>query len=102
MIEIKLTVDEIDYDSIAELLVPLLAEKMQENGGLMGKVVGINSELATKAARKLLHTMSQEKKDELVVELLTKKREVLMEKGTNLAKKKGIGMLIKDISVTKR
>ena len=101
MIEVKILVDSIDYDGIAEMLVPLVAEKLEAKGGLVGKVVGSKKEFATNMARKVLAKMSQEKKDELVVELLTKKRDLLMSKAAGIAEKKGIGVQIYDISATK-
>ena len=32
MIELKILVDDIDYNSLTELLVPLLAEKLEKDG----------------------------------------------------------------------
>ena len=98
MIEVKILVDSIDYDGIAEMLVPVVAEKLEDKGGLLGKIAGKKKEFATGAARKVLAKMSQKKKDELVVELMNKKRAVLMEKAADLAAKKGIGVKICDIS----
>ena len=40
MIELKILVDDIDYNSLTELLVPLLAEKLEKEGkgGILGGV----------------------------------------------------------------
>lgn len=72
MIELKILIDEIDYDSVADFLVPLLVEKLP-----------------------------QEKKDELVVQLLTKNRDKLLETGRTAAAKNGIRLQICDVSAKK-
>ena len=44
MIEVKLLIDNIDYTSVAEFLVPLLAESMKngEKGGILGDKIKWN------------------------------------------------------------
>lgn len=101
MIEVRMLIDSIDYDSVAEMLVPLLAENLEQKGGLMGKLAGSKKEFVTNAARKMLGKMSQEKKDEMVVDLLNKKHEMLIEKLSDLATSKGVKAKIRSISVNK-
>lgn len=101
MIEVRLLIDSIDYDSVAELLVPLLAENLAAKGGLVGKLASNKKDFAAATARKVLSKMSQEKKDELVVDLVNKKRDLLIEKTTGLAKKNGIRGKIYNISARK-
>ncbi len=103
MIEVKLLVDNINYESVAEFLVPLLAENMKsgEKGGILGSILGGNPEVATSMARTLLKTMSQEKKDELLVQLVGKYRDKALTKGRSLLAKKGIGVELCDISARK-
>ena len=36
MIELKLLVDEVDYDSLAETLLPLVQDKLRDSGGMLG------------------------------------------------------------------
>ena len=68
MIELKILIDEIDYDSVADFLVPLLVEKLkkEDKTGLFGSMLSGNSAMASNMARSLLKKMPQEKKDELV------------------------------------
>ena len=82
MLELKILIDDIDYNSVTELLVPLLAEKLEKDGkgGILGNVLAGNTNMAVSMARTLLNTMSQEKKDELVVQLVTKNRDKLLQK----------------------
>ena len=83
MIELKILIDELDYDSIADYLIPALAESMakERKGGVLGGVLAGNPEAFTSMARTLLHTMSQEKRDELLVQQLNKNREQAAAKG---------------------
>lgn len=100
MIEVKILVDIIDYDSIVDLLMPVVGEKLQAKGGLAGKIGSKTEKLAQKA-HKLLSKMSQEKKDQTIVNLAAKKRAVIIEKVSTLAEKKGVHVQIYDISVQK-
>lgn len=73
MIELKILVDEIDYSSLADLLVPLLAAGMKDGkGGILGDVLAKNPDTATAMVRTILSKMSQEKKDELLLQMLEK------------------------------
>ena len=103
MIELKILVDDIDYNSLTELLVPLLAEKLEKygKGGILGGVLSGNRGMAVSMARTLLNTMPQEKKDELVVQLLTRNRDKLLQKGRALAAKNGVRLRLCDIAAKK-
>ena len=101
MIEVKILVDSVDYDSIAEMLVPMLTEKIEKKGGIMGKLAGSQKDFVTNTARKMLSKMSQEKKDELVIDMVNKKHDLLIGKASALAASKGVGMKIRSISAKK-
>ena len=103
MIELKILIDELDYDSIADYLIPALAESMakERKGGVLGGVLAGNPEVFTSMARTLLHTMSQEKRDELLVQQLNKNRDKLLQKGSALAEKNGIKLHLYDVSARK-
>ena len=87
MLELRILVDDIDYDSIAEYLIPAVAEKLrrEEKGGILGGVLAGNPDVAASVARTVLGTMSQEQKDQLLVQLVTKNREKLLDKGNQAA-----------------
>ena len=96
MLELRILVDNIDYDSIAEYLIPVVAEKLrrEDKGGILGSVLA-------GMARTLLGAMSQEQKDRLLVQLVTKNREKLLDKGNRAARDKGIGVQLCDVAVQK-
>jgi hypothetical protein len=101
MIEIKLLVDEIDYDSLVDVLVPALAGKLGASGGILGSILAKNPDTAASMAHTLLKTMSQEKRDDMLVQLLGKYREKVLNAGRSAAAKKGIGIQLCDIAAKK-
>lgn len=103
MLELKILIDDVDYNSLTELLVPLLAEKLEKDGkgGILGGVLTGNPDMAVGVARTLLNTMPQDKKDELVVQLITKNRDKLLQKGRELAAKNGVRLQLCDIAAKK-
>lgn len=101
MIELKLLIDEVDYDSLAEALLPLVQDKLRDGGGMLGGVLSGSPEMAAAMARTALRAMSQEKKDELVVQLVTKNRDKLLQKGRELAAKNGVRLHLYDVSARK-
>lgn len=103
MLELKILIDELDYDSVAELLVPALAESMAQDrkSGILGGVLSNNQEMLTSMARTLLHTMSQGKRDELLVQLINKNRDKLLEKGRAAAAQKGVQVKLCDVTARK-
>ena len=103
MLELKILIDDVDYNSLTELLVPLLAEKLEKDGrgGILGGILAGNQDMAVGMARTLLNTMPQEKKDELAVQLLTRNRDKLLQKGRELAAKNGGRLQLCDIAAKK-
>ena len=98
MIELKILLDEVDYRSLSEVLIPALAESMAKDGGVLGGKLSQNKELA---ARPVLDKMPQEKKDELLVQLLNRNRDKLLEKGRTLAAENGVRLQLCDVSARK-
>ena len=103
MIELQVLIDDVDYASIAEFLISLLAESMgrEQTGGILGGVLAGKPEMCTSMARKLLHTRTQDKRDELLVQLVNKNRDKLLEKGRKAAEEKGIGVRLCDVTARK-
>ena len=77
------------------------ASPEQIEGGILGSVLAENPDMAAGMARTLLGAMSQEQKDRLLVQLVTKNREKLLDKGNRAARDKGIGVQLCDGAVQK-
>ena len=97
MIEVKIVLDDIDYDQLVEWIAPLVAEKLEAKGGVLG-LLGRNREGMTGVARQLLKTMSQEKRDEFLLQLLEEKKGLILQKANEKSQKEGLG--VKAISLT--
>ena len=79
-------------------LVPLLADKMQEKGGIVGATVGKREHLVA-FLRRVLRKKNQVERDRWVAELATKHRPLLMKKAADLAAEQGIDVRVCDVSV---
>ena len=101
MLEIKILISELDYDGVVELAAPLAAEKLAQNGGLMGRLAGSGDGLKKLVYNKYLAGKGQDQRDQLAAELAMKNQDLLMTKAAELAKKNGVHVQVRDISVRK-
>ena len=53
MLELRILVDNIDYDSVAEYLIPVVAEKLLDKGNRAARDKGIGVQLCDVAVQKL-------------------------------------------------
>ena len=100
MLEVKILLSDLDYDDVADLVVPLVSDRLAAKGGLIGKIAGKKEELL-KAVHKFLSQMDQDERDQFLAELVTKERSLIIEKAADFAEKKGVKVQICDISVKK-
>lgn len=98
MIELRLLMDEIDYDALVELLLPIAAEKLESKGGFLA-MLGRNKEGLSGVARQMLKTMPQEKRDEFVLQLLEEKKSLILNKVNSKAAEQRVGVRILDLQV---
>lgn len=100
MFEIRVVMDELDYDALADVLLPILAGKMEEKGGFRA-LLAKNSDALSGLARQWLSSMSQEKKDELLLQLLSDKKEFILTKANEAAARRGLGTKVLGMEVKK-
>jgi len=74
--ELKLKIEDFDYESAVDILAPLLLEHLKREGGnpLLAKMLSGTPDMAKNAAKIILSHMSREKKDALLVRLLNENR----------------------------
>ena len=65
MIELTIKVDSVNYSDLAELLLPMLSDRLPK-GGLVGRLMN-SPERTEKLVKEILSRMSQDQKDELLV-----------------------------------
>lgn len=100
MIELTLTADDIDYEALAELLLPSLIERMEQNS--LGRIFVRSPEAAKSAAMKLLSRMSKEKKDALLADYITQNGVKAAAALEDMAAKNGIKLKIGSVSAKTR
>lgn len=91
MIKLEALIDEIDYDSLTEKITPIILEKSSDT------VAGIASPII----KFVLKQLSDEKKEEIVVELLNNEKLNLGEKAEKALSDQNIKLKIKEIKAEK-
>lgn len=100
MLEVKILLSDLDYDDVADLVVPLVSDRLAAKGGLVGKIAGKKEELL-KAVHKFLSQKDQNERDQFLADLVAKKRSLIIEKAAGFAETKGVKVQICDITVKK-
>ena len=101
MLEIKLYVSDIDYDVIVDTALPKVADKLSQKGTFLGKTLKKREKMLGKIAHKFLKKRGQDGTEQLLVDLAKKKRQLLIEKASEIVNKKGIDLRIVGIDVKK-
>lgn len=100
MIEVKILLDDIDYSSIAESMIPVVKEKLAENDNFIGGLIGkhVPESALNGAVNGFLKFLSQKQKDELALSMIKKYKEKIVKMLQNAAADKGIDVTIKELS----
>jgi hypothetical protein len=99
MLELKLKVSELDYDSLTELLLPAIFEQMGQGSDspLWSRLLFSSQGLTESAAKAVLKKMSKEKKDELLIKYINKNSSKIAELFMKMALGQGINMTIDEV-----
>ncbi len=100
MIELRLLVDEVDYEDLIRFLAPLLADKMKEKGGLAA-LLGGRKEALTAMALQKIKSMGQAERDELLLRLIAEKSDMLVDKLNRTAAKESVGIHVSSLTARK-
>lgn len=97
--EIKINVDNINYDSIVKVLVPLLNKNNDESENKMkNKVLSM---FGGPFASKMLSFIPQESKDNMVMHFVNDQRDFIINMISEKMRETGIEVEIKDIEISK-
>lgn len=88
--ELKITISDVDYDSLARILLPMLRERL--DGTVLGRL-GVNE--ATAAG--ILRRLPQEKKDALLAAYVNRNKAKVIATLQDAARLKGVGVTIDDV-----
>lgn len=103
MLEIKLTVDNIDYNGIAEAAMPFVKEKLAETGNFFGGLIGnyVPENALNGAVNGFMKFLAPEQRDDILLKLISRYEENIVEAIQKAADDKGIRLEVKELSVRK-
>ena len=97
--EIKIKVDNINYDSVVKVLLPLLSKNNGESDNKMkNKIFGM---FGGPFASKMLSLIPQESKDNIVMHFVNDQKEFIIDMISEKMSRTGIEAEIKDIEISK-
>lgn len=88
MIRIEMIVDELDYDSLLDQYLPVIAEKLRETGNPVGML--LSNGMPAAMAKSIVAGLPQSAKDKLAADLLNANGAQLSRRVEALAAEKGI------------
>lgn len=95
MLELRIQVDDIDYENAAEGLIPLLAEQLsKENSNPLIKAFASSQGAVTGAAKAMLKVLTQKQKDELVIKCFNSNKAKLIDLAETEAAKNNVKIRI--------
>ena len=102
MIELKLTIEDIDYDSVAEFMAPAFDEQYQ-NDTLPGwaRLLLVAGGSTQETIRKIMNKIPDEKKEEMIVRVVNYQTDRTARKLEDIAAGKGIRIRIRDVGAEK-
>ena len=102
MIEINLKIEDIDYDSIADILAPALKDRIEGSEfPAWARLLFLAGGMDGDAFKKILSRVPDDAIDEFVVKLLNEKSDKAAEMLENMAMSKGIRIKIADVKASK-
>jgi hypothetical protein len=103
MIELKLQVSDVDYNSLTELLLPVVFEQMGQStdSPLWSKILFSSQGLTEAAAKAVLAKMSKDKKDEILVNYINKNSLKIADAFMQMAGSKGIRLTVQSVEARK-
>lgn len=104
MIELKLQVSDVDYDTLAELLLPAVLEQMGRGADspLWSRLLLSSQGFTAGAAKAVLARLSKEKKDEMLVSYINKNGSKIAELFMKMAAAKGVGLTVAGVEAARR
>ncbi len=102
MIEVKILIDDFNYEEAVDLYLPIAAQKLseREDTGVFSKMVSKNSGISTKVAKAALTVLPQDKKDEIAVTIIEKYKDELAANLVKFAAEKNLSFKLKEMKVS--
>ena len=97
--ELKLKVNRINYGNLAEKFLPMLSDKLAQEEGAIPRLLSKLAELSPGMAKGMLNVLPDETKDEMVVYLINKNKQQILNGFARYMKEQGIDIEIGDLSI---
>lgn len=98
MIKLELELTDLNYDAMLETLLPRMTEQLRNSGNPVGML--LSNGMGAGMAKKILSTMSQQQKDQLIVDMLNANKGKLITKAEDLAAQNGIQGRVSSLKVS--
>ena len=93
--KIEIEVDDIDYDYLVDQFLPIMTDKLRESRNPVALL--ISNGMPSSLAKTVLKGLSQDKKDEIVVEMINSNSKVIKEKVAEFASQNKVKLKVKSV-----
>lgn len=98
MLEIKLCVDDVDYEALLDCLAPFIGDALKEKGGIAA-LAGGKQNFLRGMGKLFLKAKGSAGAEEAIVQLAQKKNKLFTKKIEDLATKNGIKLHVQTLDV---
>lgn len=95
MIKLEMDIDNLNYDDLLAQYLPLMTDKLRASGNPVAML--LSNGMSATMAKKILHGLSQDKKDALAADLLNANSKKLIDTATAYAARNGVSLTITKI-----
>ena len=93
--KITLEINDLDYGSVVAALLPMVHEKLEkEDGSVTTKILSKLTAVSPSIAKKMVNLLPKETQNEIVVLLINKNKDKILDLVTKLAEKKDVSLQI--------
>jgi hypothetical protein len=97
--ELKLKVNRINYGNLAEKFLPMLSDKLAKEEGAIPRLLSKLAALSPGMAKGMLNVLPDETKNEMVVYLINKNKQQILDGFARYMREQGIDIEIGDLSI---
>lgn len=104
MFRVEFIIKDVNYDEIADKVIPIVIKKYSDKGDKSSKVARILAGmkgLPAKLAKAALAVLPQQTKDEMTVHFITEFKEDIISSINSVVKENGIAVKVEDMKIEK-
>lgn len=97
--KITLEINDIDYGALTQQFLPLVRDKLAEKDGPSMAILAKIAEMPPETAAKMVNLLPQKTRDELILMLINKNKDKIVDAAENFAYRSGIHFRIDEFRV---